>query len=175
MITKNLLAGPRRGAAAALGACALLFTTAYGAAAEDTRPKEIPYETPGEVPLLNPEYRKSDHKVVLITDDRLSPRRVELESGQLVAWISYSRAPTTIVFEREVAKAMICHSLVNFHLKDDELRSGEIHAGEFASFCQLKPGRYRYKVTRQREEGPRSVRVVLEGEIVVAEPEAEAG
>jgi hypothetical protein len=152
-----------------------MLTTAYGATAEDTRPKEIPYETPGEVPLLNPEYRKSDHKVVLITDDRLSPRRVELESGQLVAWISYSRAPTTIVFEREVAKSMICHSLVNFHLKDDELRSGEIHAGEFASFCQLKPGRYRYKVTRQREEGPRSVPVVIEGEIVVADPEAEAG
>ena len=174
MITRNFLAGPRRGATATIGACALALAMAYGAAAEDTRPKEIPYETPGDVPLLNPEYRKSDHEVVLITDDRLSPRRVELESGQLVAWMSDSRAPTTIVFEREVARSMICHSLVNFHLKDDELRSGEIHAGEFASFCQLKPGRYRYKVTRQREEGPRSVAVLLEGEIVVAEPEPEA-
>ncbi|UCE86373.1 MAG: hypothetical protein JSU66_01120 [Deltaproteobacteria bacterium] len=172
MDIRTFLARARRGAGALIGGAALALGAAPLGTAEDTRPKQMPYETPGQVPLLNPEYRKSDHRVVLITDDRLSPRRVELESGQLVAWISYSRAPTTIVFEREVAKSMICHSLVNFYLKEDELRSGEIHAGEFASFCQLKPGRYRYKVTRQREESARSVPVVLEGEIVVAEPEA---
>jgi hypothetical protein len=133
MTIRNFLAGPRCGAAAALGACALMLTMAYGATAEDTRPKEIPYETPGEVPLLNPEYRKSDHKVVLITDDRLSPRRVELESGQLVAWISYSRAPTTIVFEREVARSMICHSLVNFHAGSLPLQ-GDAPAGGGPTF-----------------------------------------
>ena len=53
-----------------------------------------------------------------------------------------------MVFEREVARAMVCHSLVNFSIKDDELRSGEINVGEFASFCELRPGRYRYKVVR---------------------------
>ncbi len=154
-----------------LAAAALLLAVSNPVGAEDTRPKEVPYSTPDTVPLLSPDYRKTSHKVVLITDNTLNPRLVNLESGQLVAWISYSRAPSTIVFEREVAKSMICHSLVNFHLRDDELRSAEIHTGEFASFCQLNPGRYRYKVKRQRDEGPRSAPVLLEGEIIVAEAE----
>jgi hypothetical protein len=63
---------------------------------------------------------------------------------------------------------MICHSLVNFSIKDDELRSAPIHAGEFASFCELKPGRYRYRVMRSDSDmtaigGARR----LEGDIVV--------
>lgn len=170
-------AGIRRSGLRVLGAAALALApfAPHPVAAEDTRPTEIPYDTPGSVPLLSPDYKQTSHEVVLITDDRLSPRRVKLGKGQLVAWISYSRAPSTIIFEREVAKSMVCHSLVNFHLKDDELRSGEINAGEFASFCELKPGRYRYKVTRQREEGPRSVPVLLEGEIVVAGADSEEG
>ena len=46
-----------------------------------------------------------------------------------MAWISYSSVPSEVVFEREVARAMVCHSLVNFTIKDDELRSAPIHAG----------------------------------------------
>jgi hypothetical protein len=148
-------------------ACALaLFAIALPAPAEE-RPSEIPYATPGEVPSLNPDYRMRSHKVVLILDQSLDPRLVNLEEGQLVAWISYSPQASTVVFEREVARNMICHSLVNFSIKDDELRSAPIHAGEFASFCQLKPGRYRYKVVRvdpaDHVEGSRR----LEGEIIV--------
>jgi hypothetical protein len=138
-------------------------------AADDDRPKDMPYETPSEVPLLDPSYRMSSHKVVLITDQALNPRLVNLDSGQLVAWISYSGWPSTVVFERETAKNMICHSLVNFQIKDDEIRSQPIHAGEFASFCQLKPGRYKYKVVRT--DNPtvgNAPRKTLEGEIIVA-------
>ncbi len=116
--------------------------------AEDERPTEIPYDTPGSIPTLSPDYRQTSHKVVLITDDDLSPRSVKLKEGQLVAWISYSANPATIVFEREVARNMICHSLVNFSIQEDELRSAPIHPGEFASFCELKPGRYSYIVKR---------------------------
>ena len=116
--------------------------------AEDTRPTELPYDTPGEFPTLDPSYRQTSHKVVLITDDSISPRSVKLKEGQLVAWISYSANPATIVFEREVARNMICHSLVNFSIVEDELKSAPIHPGEFASFCELKPGRYTYKVMR---------------------------
>jgi hypothetical protein len=155
-----------RTALAALAALALL---APPAAAKDDRPAEIPYATPGEIPSLNPDYRMSAHKVVLITDDSLNPRLVTLEEGQLVAWISYSPMPSVVVFEREVARNMICHSLVNFTIKDDELRSAPIHAGEFASFCQLKPGRYKYKVVRaQQTEHKAGAR--LEGEIIVGNP-----
>ena len=113
----------------------------------------------------------TSHKVVLITNHGLNPRLVTLDEGQLVAWISYSPVPSTVVFEREVARSMICHSLVNFSIKDDELRSAPIHAGEFASFCQLKPGRYKYKVLREdmRKRGVDAAKK-LEGEIIVGNP-----
>ncbi len=155
-----------------LGAgCAVLLGLVLAApfsAAKDDRPSEIPYETPSEIPQLDPSYRMTSHKVVLITDHALNPRLVTLDEGQLVAWISYSRAPSEIVFEREVARDMVCHSLVNFAIKDDEIRSAPINAGEFASFCQLKPGRYKYKVVRTLP-ADRSADVprVLEGEILV--------
>ena len=115
----------------------------------------------------------TSHKVVLITDNGLNPRLVTLDEGQLVAWISYSAVPSTVVFEREVARSMICHSLVNFSIKDDELRSAPINAGEFASFCQLKPGRYKLQDparghARRRAATPRSR---LEGEIIVGNPQ----
>jgi hypothetical protein len=145
-------------------ASALLAVPAQGA---DDRPKEIPYATPGEIPGLSPDYRMTSHKVVLITDQSLNPRLVTLDEGQLVAWISYSPSPSTVVFEREVARNMICHSLVNFSIKDDELRSAPIHAGEFASFCQLKPGRYRYKIVRDQAKEHAGGARRLEGEIIV--------
>ena len=144
---------------------------ALSAAAQDKRPTEIPYETPGEIPQLSPKYKQSDHEVVLITDNALNPRLVTVGEGQLVAWISYSAAPSTVVFEREIARSMVCHSLVNFSIVDDELKSAPIHAGEFASFCQLKPGRYKYKVVRPEvlQAGQDAARK-LEGEIVVGNP-----
>jgi hypothetical protein len=144
---------------------------ALPAAAQDKRPSEIPYETPGEIPQLSPKYKQSDHEVVLITDNALNPRLVTVNEGQLVAWISYSAAPSVVVFEREIARAMVCHSLVNFSIQDDELKSSPIHAGEFASFCQLKPGRYKYKVVRPETptSGGDAARK-LEGEIVVGNP-----
>jgi len=42
-----------------------------------------------------------------------------------------------------------------------------IHAGEFASFCQLKPGRYRYKIVRQEPKDHVDAARRLEGEIIV--------
>lgn len=149
----------------------LAFAFATSVFAEDTRPTEIPYDTPGEIPQLSPKYKQTDHKVVLITDNALNPRLSTVNEGQLVAWISYSAAPSTVVFEREVARAMVCHSLVNFTIQDDELKSAPIHAGEFASFCQLKPGRYKYKVVRTEplKSGQDAARK-LEGEIVVGNP-----
>jgi len=150
-------------------ALAALFL-AGSAGAEDTRPKEMPYATPGELPQLSPDYKMTNHRVVLITDQSLNPRVVTLDEGQLVAWISYSAAESVVVFEREVARDMICHSLVNFSLEEDELRSAPIHAGEFASFCQLKPGRYRYKITRPRALERDDARRQLDGEIIVGNP-----
>jgi hypothetical protein len=160
-----------------LGLAALaLVLSAPAARAADDRPKDVPYDTPGEIPTLDPSYKMESHKVVLITDQDLRPKRVFLEPGQLVAWVSYAPQPSIIVFEREVARDMICHSLVNFMIKEDELRSSPIHAGEFASFCQLKPGRYRYKVVRPDpgQSGAGS-RKRVEGEIVVLSEDESSG
>jgi hypothetical protein len=153
-------------------AAALLLAPAGPARAADDRPTEVPYETPGDFPTLSPEYQKNSPRAVIISANALNPRLVRLEEGEVIAWISYSAVPSVIVFEREVARSMICHSLVNFSIKDDELRSAPIHAGEFASFCQLKPGRYRYKVVRP-QAGQKSIDAAgrLEGEIIVGEPE----
>jgi len=157
---------------ARLAAVALALLLAGAAFAADDRPSEMPYETTGEFPQLSPDYNMTSHKVVLITDKGLNPRLATLDKGQLVAWISYSGAPSTVVFEREVARSMICHSLVNFSIKEDELRSAPIHAGEFASFCQLKPGRYKYKIVRDGIAPSGSdVSRKLEGEIVVGDAE----
>lgn len=169
MFLNTSLAGSRRRAAVIVSAVAALLLAVAGVA--DDRPSEMPYETPGEIPSLNPDYKMTSHKVVLITDQALNPRLVTLDEGQLVAWISYSPIASVVVFEREVARSMICHSLVNFSIKEDELRSAPIHAGEFASFCQLKPGRYRYKVVRP---DPGTVGAAaarrLDGVIIVGNP-----
>ena len=160
----------------AVAAFACVLLAAPEARAEDDRPSEVPYDTPGEIPQLSPKYQMTDHEVVLITDNALNPRLVTLSEGQLVAWISYTAAPSVVVFEREVARSMVCHSLVNFSIKDDELRSAEINAGEFASFCELKPGRYRYKVVRPNplQSGLDAARR-LEGEIIVGNTEEKEG
>jgi hypothetical protein len=155
-----------------LSAAALVLVfLALPVSAEDTRPTEVPYDTPGKIPVLSPDYRQNAHKVVLITDDRISPRSVSLKEGQLVAWISYSVNSAVVVFEREVAKSMICHSLVNFSIVDDEIKSAPIHPGEFASFCELKPGRYSYVVKRPGKgmEAHIQSQNRLRGEIIVGE------
>ncbi len=169
---------PRRRRAVSRTALALaLLWIAVPAAAEDDRPSEVPYDTPGAIPSLDPSYQMQSHEVVLITDQELRPKTVTLDQGQLVAWVSYSPVASVIVFEREVARDMICHSLVNFSIKEDELRSSPIHAGEFASFCQLKPGRYNYKVVRtdagDNATGGATPRRRLEGVIVVADTAAQ--
>lgn len=161
----------------ALAALGLALAPVLGlgvASAEDDRPTEVPYDMPGEFPLLNPKYKISDHTVVRIQDYDLSPRQVRIREGELVAWLGFSPIPSVVVFEREVAKKMVCHSLVNFSIKDDELRSAPIHPGEFASFCQLQPGHYRYKVVRNTTPpaGQDAARK-LDGEIIVLEKQEE--
>ena len=161
-----------RNAAAALLVGVAAFLPAGPGFGVDDRPTEIPYETPGLIPNLNVEAITTERReAVVITDHALNPRSVKLEEGEIVAWISYSGVPSVVVFEREVARSMICHSLVNFTIQDDELRSAPIHVGEFASFCQLKPGRYKYMVVRPNPgESAGAGAKRLEGEIIVGNP-----
>ena len=141
------------------------------ALANEDRASQLPVETLEDLPQLDPSYQMNSHKVVLITADSLNPATVRLTPGQLIAWISYSPSESTVVFERDVAKSMICHSRVNFSFEEGELRSTPINAGEFASFCQLKPGSYRYQVVRPNASEQPGVDTgrTLEGEIVVGE------
>jgi hypothetical protein len=157
----------RRVGSALLGALVALL--AMGAVWADERPEGV--RPAVQTAQLDARYRMNDHKLVVIEDYALKPPLVALEEGQLVAWISYASVPSEIVFSREVARSMICHSLVNFSIRDDQLRSSPIHTGEFASFCELKPGRYRYRVLRPEptEESPETAGT-LEGEILVGSP-----
>jgi len=141
------------------------------ALASDDRASEPAPESLDVVPRLEPGQSTSTHKVVLITADSLSPATVHLVPGQLIAWISYSPSESTIVFERSVAKSMVCHNRVNFSFQEGELRSAPIEAGEFASFCELKPGSYHYRIVRVDRSGAAgpAASQTLEGEIVVAE------
>jgi plastocyanin len=139
------------------------------ALATEERASQPAPETLEDLPKLDPSYQMNTHKVVLITADSLNPATVNLDPGQLIAWISYSPTKATVVFERDVAKSMICHSRVNFAFEEGELRSAPINAGEFASFCELKPGSYRYKIERSKASGLAGADAgqMLEGEIVV--------
>ncbi len=141
------------------------------ASANEERVSQPREETLEDLPKLDPDYQMNTHKVVLITADSLNPATVRLDLDQLIAWISYSPSESTVVFERDVARSTICHSRVNFSFEGGELRSAPINAGEFASFCQLKPGSYRYKVVRSSasdQPGADADRM-LEGEIIVGE------
>lgn len=152
---------------------ALVAGWAAGSArAEEPRIEEIPYEVPGQIPLLGPSWELEPVAAVLLTDGRLSPRRIEVRQGETVRWHSVARQASRIVFEREVARSMVCHSLVNFQIDGDSLRSAALHTGDTASFCRLSPGSYRYRVVR---DGPAERPVTggvqlssrLEGVIVV--------
>ena len=68
--------------AKALAAAAALMFLAGPVAAEEEKPTEMPYATPGKIPQLSPDYRQTSHKVVLITDDAISPRSVNLKEYQ---------------------------------------------------------------------------------------------
>jgi hypothetical protein len=153
----------------------LALALAGPAASDSHRPAEMPYEVSGEIPQLSADYRRDDHQLVIIRDGALQPQTAQLEAGQLVAWISYARAASTIVFERETAKSMRCHSLVNFSIIEDEIRSAPIQTGEFASFCELEPGHYRYKIVRPEADISSALGSTgrLEGWIVVREPDSD--
>ena len=144
---------------------ALLAAPPLGSA--DERPTEIRYDVPGPVPLLSATYGLEKRRIVRVTDDALSPRRLVVDPGEIVAWKIDARGYTHIRFEREVARSMICHSLVNFHLSDDELRSSALRTGDEASFCELQPGLYRYRVVQEAPDDDRELSNRREGVIVV--------
>ena len=87
------------------------------------------------------------HHFVRITDDRLTPRVVEMHSGDAIAWGNYTRKTVRIAFDREVAKRIVCESPGSFRLTDDALASRPLRMLQFASLCRLAPGDYEYEVT----------------------------
>jgi hypothetical protein len=129
------------------------------------RPSAILYDQPGTIPTLQAEPLRSSHRRIIIRDHSLEPREIRLKQGEPFAWVSLSRAASRIIFERESARGMICHSLVNFSIEEDELKSSELQLTDVANFCDLEPGRYRYHVNRADISSGASRR--LDGVVVV--------
>ena len=145
----------------------LLFALALGPGSPASAGTESA-EGKEEIPSLDPSFKATgDHRVVLIMPGDLDPDKLELKQGQLVVWISYARNPSIVVFDREVARDMICHSLVNFALRDGKLKSDPIDPGEFASFCELQPGRYEYRVIHAANSPGEENGRELQGELIV--------
>ncbi len=148
---------------AALASALLTVAFVLPSSAEDTRPAQIEYDTPGSVPALS--VLGGEQRLVYLTDHRIHPRTITLSQHDRLAWKSYSGENSNIVFEREVAGSMVCHSLVNFSIEDDELKSADIYPLDLVSFCEMEPGRYRYQVIRKDPDSRAKRR--MDGVIIV--------
>ena len=86
MRTRLAVASFVAGLAIGLVTGALLWG-ASDAQAKDERPSEIPYDTTDGIPALDPSYRHTEHKVVIITDHdlKLDPPR-NLTERQRAQW-----------------------------------------------------------------------------------------
>lgn len=176
---KRATGGPRRHRTAWMEAVLVVLLVATGSVAGAEPPEdrskarpEIRYETEGPIPTLSPVPNPKGTKTVLLTDDRLHPRLVRLEPGESVTWLSYAQQPSRISFSRDVARSMVCRAVVNFQVDESRLRSGPLVAGDSASFCELAPGTYRYRIERdptgtRATTGGRQLSSRLEGLIVV--------
>ena len=123
------------------------------------------------------DHAEHPHRVVRITQGKLSPRTLRLRADEAVVWVNYTTTKTAhVYFEREVAKHIVCTSPAAFRLTDTRLESSALHAHQAASLCQLAPGEYRYAVELRGITTPRNVPKPLEGVIIVedagAEPES---
>jgi hypothetical protein len=105
---------------------------------------------------------------VLIGLDGVRPARVELAAGQTLSWRSVAPGAVRVSFDAQVARSLLCTHLVNFALEEGRLRSAPLESGDVASFCELAPGRYRYRVEgAEPAADPAAPAEPVEGEIVV--------
>jgi hypothetical protein len=112
-----------------------------------------------------------EHHFVRISDGKLTPRELHMQGDEAVAWANYSTKNAVISFERDVGKHIVCTERSSFHLTETRLESRELRAKQFASMCQLAPGRYAYIVELRGPTRGVIPSKGLNGEIVVEEPE----
>ncbi len=164
---------------ATLFVCALiasvvaLLSVGAGVANSEERPAGLRFEQAESIPTLRSEVLRAVHRRIVIEDHHLTPKEIILDYGEPFGWLSHSRAASRIVFEREVARSMMCRSLVNFSIKEDELKSSEMQVNDVANFCQLEPGRYPYRIIRTDPSSGASRR--LEGAVIVLPAGESAG
>jgi len=161
-----MLARPMHSAASAARGALLLACLAVAAVAAGDEP--ITYETPYAIPLPEPALGLGSAPTVLITESGVQPPRVDLVAGQTLSWRSAALRGVRISFDAEVARSLLCTHLVHFSLEEGRLRSGLLEKGDVASFCELAPGRYGYRVeSAEPTANPLSLAEPVEGEIVV--------
>ncbi len=143
---------PIRALGMALCAAGIL-TLAATAHADPTESEAgaLEFDTPGPIPLLAPTYGLDWAEVVRITDDGITPRRIEIDAGQKIAWQHAGSVEQRISFEPGTARALHCSEIVSFGLEEGRLVSGFLRSGDVASLCELAPGTYRYRVESARD------------------------
>lgn len=113
---------------------------------------------------------RNGHAFVRISQMGVSPEVLELESGRAIGWINRTSRVARVSFHRNVARHMVCESDMGFRLNGQQLESPRIQSRQFASLCQLEPGRYTYRVDLRSGAGamgsPEPVRS-FEGTLVV--------
>jgi hypothetical protein len=109
------------------------------------------------------------HRFVKIRSGSLHPQELFVGTANALGWLNYSGRLARVVFPGEAAKKLHCTAPGGFRLADGRLESREIGANQFASLCQLEPGRYEYEVELRSGAGQTGGRVpvVRRGTIVV--------
>ena len=107
------------------------------------------------------------HHFVRITEGKLTPRVTTMRPGEAVAWANYSPKTAVIAFDREVGKRIVCDAPGSFRLTEQRLESAALRPRQFASLCQLTPGRYAYVVELRDAARGTPPSEGLEGTIVV--------
>ncbi len=90
---------------------------------------------------------------VRIRNWSLQPQVIQIEHGQELGWRNRASSEAKVVFEREAARAMVCHHAHGLKLEGAELTSTVPTGGQLGSGCTLGPGEYRYQVVFHPEKG----------------------
>ena len=122
---------------------------------------------PTTAPAEESDHADHPHTSIRIASSGLRPDRATLPADNAVVFLNYSGRIAQISFPESVAKNITCKARSSFELANGRLTAPYVRQGSFASFCNLAPGDYEYRVELKRSAGELENYAVLDGVIVV--------